>query len=126
MAREVIRTDGAPRALGPYSQGIATGSTLYCAGQIGLDPSSGTLVPGGIEAETRRALENLRAVVHGAGSRLSAVLKTTVFLADMGEFEAMNRVYAEFFPEAPPARSTVQVSRLPKDARVEIEAIVSI
>lgn len=126
MAREVIRTDKAPKALGPYSQAIASGSTLYCAGQVGLDPASGTLVPGGVEPETRRALQNLREVVAAAGGNLGGVLKTTVFLADLGEFEAMNRIYAEFFPEAPPARSTVEVSRLPKNARVEIEAIVSI
>ncbi len=122
--RRVIQTPQAPAAIGPYSQGVAAGSFLHTAGQIGLDPATGKLVGGGIETETRRALQNLRAIVEAAGARLEDVVKTTVFLTTMDDFAAMNRVYAEFFPEQPPARSTVAVLALPAGARVEIEALV--
>ncbi|HZM15327.1 MAG TPA: RidA family protein [Candidatus Krumholzibacteria bacterium] len=122
--RRVIQTPQAPAAIGPYSQGVAVGSFLHTAGQIGLDPATGKLVGGGIETETRRALQNLRAIVEAAGARLEDVVKTTVFLTTMDDFAAMNRVYAEFFPEQPPARSTVAVLALPAGARVEIEALV--
>jgi len=123
MERQVIHTDNAPKAIGPISQAIRVGEFIFCAGQAGLDPSTGNLVSGGIEAETRRVLQNLAAVLEAAGTSCSRVVKTTVFLLDMNEFQKMNAVYAEFFPMNPPARSTVQVARLPKDARVEIEVI---
>ena len=123
MERQVIHTDNAPKAIGPYSQAIRVGDFVFCAGQAGLDPATGNLVSGGIEAETRRTLQNLAAVLEAAGTSFSRVVKTTVFLLDMNEFQKMNAVYAEFFPTNPPARSTVQVARLPKDARVEIEVI---
>ena len=123
MERKVVSTAQAPKAIGPYSQGIRVGDFVFCAGQAGLDPATGRLVEGGIEAETRRVLKNLSAVLDQAGTSLQNVVKTTVFLTDMNEFKAMNAVYAEFFPSNPPARSTVQVARLPADAHVEIEAI---
>ncbi len=123
MERKIVSTVQAPKAIGPYSQGIRVGEFIFCAGQAGLDPATGRLVEGGIEAETRRVLKNLAAVLDEAGTSLGNVVKTTVFLTDMTEFKAMNAVYAEFFPTNPPARSTVQVARLPADARVEIEAI---
>lgn len=123
MERQVIHTEEAPRAIGPYSQAIRVGDFVFCAGQAGLDPATGKLVEGGIKAETRRVLQNLSAALEAAGSSLSRVVKTTVFLTNLDDFKAMNAVYAEFFPSAPPARSTVQVSRLPAGACVEIEAI---
>jgi 2-iminobutanoate/2-iminopropanoate deaminase len=123
MERQVIHTNQAPKAIGPYSQAIRVGEFVFCAGQAGLDPATGHLVSGGIEAETRRTLQNLAAVLAAAGTSLERVVKTTVFLLDLNEFQRMNAVYAEFFPTDPPARSTVQVARLPKDARVEIEVI---
>jgi 2-iminobutanoate/2-iminopropanoate deaminase len=121
--KEVITTDKAPKALGPYSAGIRVGNMIYTAGQVGIDPVVGEIVAGGIEAETRQVLHNLQAVLKAAGSSLDFVVKTTVFLQDMGEFSRMNAVYAEFFKEKPPARSTVQVGALPKGAAVEIEAV---
>ncbi|MBI3271241.1 MAG: RidA family protein [Planctomycetes bacterium] len=121
--RRVVATESAPRAIGPYSQAIACGDWVFTSGQIAIDPASGTLVPGGITEQTRRVLENLGAVLAAAGSSLDRVVKTTVFLKDMGEFAAMNEVYATFFREAPPARSTVEAARLPRDVRVEIDAI---
>ncbi|MBI4789327.1 MAG: RidA family protein [Chloroflexi bacterium] len=126
MERQVVLTEGAPKAIGPYSQGMRVGDFVFCAGQAGLDPLTGRLVEGGIEAETRRVLQNLSAVLGQAGASLHDVVKTTVFLTDMDDFKAMNAVYAEFFASTPPARSTVQVSRLPAGARVEIEAIAVI
>jgi 2-iminobutanoate/2-iminopropanoate deaminase len=126
MERQVVSTDQAPKAIGPYSQAIRVGDFVFCAGQAGLEPATGVLVKGGIEAETRRVLQNLAAVLQAAGSSLSRVVKTTVFLTNMDEFQKMNAVYAVFFPSAPPARSTVQVSRLPKDACVEIEVIATV
>jgi len=126
--KDAIRTTKAPGAIGPYSQGVrfARGGLVVTAGQLGMDPGSGALVPGGIAAETRRALENLRAVLEAAGSSLEQVVKTTVFLADMEEFAAMNEVYATFFVEPFPARSAVEVAELPKGGRVEIEALAEI
>ena len=121
--RRVIQTTQAPGAIGPYSQAIVVEPFLFTAGQVGLDPETKKLVPGGIEAETRQALQNVRAIVEAAGGRLDDVVKTTVFLATMEDFAAMNRVYAEFFPQRPPARSTVAVAGLPVGARVEIEAL---
>ena len=123
MERQVIHTDHAPKAIGPYSQAIRVGEFIFCAGQTPIDPATGNLVPGEIEAQTRRVLQNLSAVLEAAGTSLSRAVKTTVFLLDMNDFQRMNAVYAEFFPADPPARSTVQVARLPRDARVEIEVI---
>ena len=122
MPRTVVTTANAPQAIGPYSQAITLDNLVFCSGQIPLTPA-GTLAEGDITAQTRQVLTNLQAVLQAAGSSLGNVLKTTVFLADMNEFAAMNAVYAEFFAGEPPARSTVQVSRLPRDVRVEIEAI---
>lgn len=121
--KQVILAERAPRAIGPYSAGIRVGTMVYTAGQLGLDPATGELVQGGIQAETRQALSNLRNVLEAAASSLDLVVKTTVFLRDINEFAAMNEVYAEFFQEKPPARSAVQVAALPKAAAVEIEAV---
>jgi 2-iminobutanoate/2-iminopropanoate deaminase len=126
MERQAISTEGAPKAIGPYSQAIRIGDFVFCAGQAGLEPATGTLVQGGIEAETLRVLQNLSAVLEAAGSSMGRVIKTTVFITNMDEFQKMNAVYAEFFPSPPPARSTVQVSRLPKDACVEIEVVATV
>jgi 2-iminobutanoate/2-iminopropanoate deaminase len=123
---QTIRSDDAPQAIGPYSQAIRCGAWLFTSGQVALDPKTGVLVPGGIEAEVSRALENLGAVLRAAGSDPSRVVKTTVFLVDLGEFQAMNAIYARFFAEARPARSTVQVAALPRGARFEIDAIAMI
>ncbi len=120
--RQAIQTDQAPRAIGPYSQAIRAGDLVFCAGQVGFDPATMQLVEGEIEGQTRRALQNLSAVLEAAGTSLARVVKTTVFMADLGEFQRMNAVYGEFFPEAPPARSTVQAG-LPRNARIEIECI---
>jgi 2-iminobutanoate/2-iminopropanoate deaminase len=121
--RSVVSTAGAPGAIGPYSQAIAAGELLFCSGQIPLDPSSGQIVEGDVGAQTRRVLDNLVAVLHAGGSSPEQVVKTTIFLADMNDFATVNAVYGEYFPSEPPARSTVQVARLPRDVRVEIEAI---
>ena len=123
MDRKVIKSEKAPKALGPYSVAIRAGMYVFASGQLGLDPTSGNLVLGGIEAETRQALTNIQHVLEDSGSGLDAVVKTIVFLKDMAEFSKMNAIYGEFFPENPPARSTVQVAALPKDGRVEIEAV---
>ena len=125
MQRQVINSGQAPKAIGPYSQAIRAGDFVFCAGQTPIDPATGNLVEGGIEEQTRRALQNLSVVLQAAGTSMSQVVKTTVFLLDMNDFAKMNAVYAEFFPTNPPARSTVQVARLPKDARVEIEVIAT-
>jgi 2-iminobutanoate/2-iminopropanoate deaminase len=121
--RHALETDGAPAAIGPYSQAIVAGGFVFCSGQIPLDPATGELVTGGVAAETRRVLDNVRAVLDAAGSSLDAVVKTTVFLADMADFAAMNAVYAEYFRAPAPARSTVQAAALPRAARVEIEVV---
>ncbi len=124
MKRVTVSTARAPAALGPYSQAVVAGDQfVYTAGQIPMDPRTGQIVGEEIVAQTRQALENLRSVLEAAGSGLGAVLKTTVFLKDMNDFAAMNDVYKDFFPEAPPARSAVEVARLPKDVRIEIEAV---
>jgi 2-iminobutanoate/2-iminopropanoate deaminase len=120
-----IATSAAPAALGPYSQAIAAGETLYCAGQIPLDPTTGELVGEDVATQTRRVLENLRAVLAANGMSFEHVLKTTVFMTNLGDFGAMNAVYSDFFPAPYPARSTVQVAALPRGAQVEIEAIAS-
>lgn len=123
MDRIVITTDKAPKAIGPYSVAIRTGNLVLTSGQIGLDPATQTIVTGGVEAETRQALTNLKHVLAEAGSGLDRAVKTIVFLKDMADFPVMNAVYAEFFPENPPARSTVAVAGLPKGAAVEIEVV---
>ncbi len=123
MELKPVHSDNAPAAVGPYSQGISLGDFVFCAGQAGVDPATGKLVEGGVEAQTRRVLENLKAVLEAAGTDLGHVVKTTVFLTDMADFAAMNRVYAEMFGEHRPARSTVAVKGLPVGASVEIEAI---
>ncbi|MDI6871030.1 MAG: RidA family protein [Bacillota bacterium] len=124
MARIPVATKAAPAAIGPYSQGIVWGNLLFVSGQLGMDPATGQLEPDTL-SQARRALENLKAILAEAGFSLEDVVKTTIFLLDLADFAAVNEVYAGFFPEAPPARSTVQVARLPKDARVEIEAIAA-
>ena len=126
MNKKVIQTEKAPKAIGPYSQAIATDNMVYTAGQIALIPTTGELIQGGVEEQTRQVLNNLSAVLEAAGSSISKVVKTTVFLKDMGDFPKMNGVYAEFFGENPPARSTVAVAGLPKGAFVEIEAVAVI
>ncbi len=121
--RSVVRTDAAPGAIGPYSQAIVAGNLVFCSGQIPLDPASGQIIEGGIEDQTRQVLNNLTAVLQAAGTTMHRIVKTTIFLADMNDFAAVNAVYGEYFGSEPPARSTVQVARLPRDVRVEIEAI---
>ncbi len=123
QGKQVIETKEAPEVIGPYSVGIRAGRFVFTAGQIGIKPPSGEVVPGGVEAETRQALVNLSKVLQAGGSSLDQVVKTTVFLRDMQDFAKMNGVYAEFFKENPPARSAVQVAALPKGVAVEIEAI---
>lgn len=123
-SRKVISTESAPAAIGPYSQGIVWGNLLFISGQLPIDPASGELVSGSIEEKTRRVIENIRAVAEAAGASLQDVVKTTVFLKDMNDFGAVNSVYAECFPDAPPARAAIQVAALPKDADIEIEAVV--
>jgi len=124
--RKVIQTDTAPQAVGPYSQAIVAAGLVWVSGQIALDPARGVLIDGDIEAETRRVLENLRAVLSAAGSALEHLVRTTVYLTDLGDFEAVNRVYAEFFPGAPPARVCIEVCSLPKGARVEIDGVAQL
>jgi 2-iminobutanoate/2-iminopropanoate deaminase len=121
--KKAVATAAAPSAIGPYSQAIALGDLIFCSGQIGIDPASGKMVEGGIEGETRRVLENLREVLTAGGFTLAQVVKTTVFLVSLADFETVNRIYGEHFAAPYPARSTVQVSALPRAARVEIEAI---
>lgn len=124
--RETVGTKEAPEAIGPYSQGIRSGGFLFCSGQIPIDPATGKLIAGGIGEQTDRVLRNLSAVLAAGGGSLETVVKTTVYLVEMGDFPAMNAVYGRYFPKDPPARATVQVSRLPAGALVEIDAIASI
>jgi 2-iminobutanoate/2-iminopropanoate deaminase len=126
MPFDVVSTPGAPKAIGPYSQAIVSQGFLFTAGQVALDPSTGQLVPGGIAEQTSRALDNLRAVLRAAGSDVSQVVKTTVFLVDMADFTAMNEVYGRVFGDHRPARSTVAVAALPRGALVEIEVIATV
>jgi 2-iminobutanoate/2-iminopropanoate deaminase len=121
--KNVVITDRGPKPIGPYSQAIKANGFVYLSGQVALDPSSGELVGSDIRQQTERVLENIKGILEASGSNLHHVIKTTVFLKDMNDFSAMNEVYARYFTAAPPARSTVQVSRLPKDALVEIEVI---
>ena len=124
--KKIIVTDKAPKAIGPYSVAVQTGQMVYTAGQIGLDPATGEIVPGGIEAETRQVLTNLKNVLEASGSSLGDVVKTTVFLRDMADFAKMNVIYGEFFNQQPPARTTVAVAGLPKGGNVEIEAVATL
>ena len=126
MTKEIIHTDKAPAAVGPYSQAVRIGSLVFTAGQIPIDPATGKLVADDISVQTEQALKNLTAVLEAAGSSLDNVVKCTVFLKDMGEFGAMNEVYGRFFSSNPPARSAVQAAALPLDVRVEIEAIAAL
>ncbi len=121
--KEIVQTERAPQAIGPYSQALKANGLIFASGQIPIDPQTGQFVPGGIVEQTEQVLKNLSAVLEAAGSGLDRVVKTTVFLLDMQEFTQMNEVYGKFFSEQPPARATVQAARLPRDARVEIEAI---
>jgi 2-iminobutanoate/2-iminopropanoate deaminase len=121
--KEIIKTDKAPKAIGPYSAGVKTDPFIFTAGQLGIIPESGNIIEGGIESETKQALINIQHILEEAGSSLQQVVKTTVFLRDMNEFAQMNAVYAEFFPNNPPARTTIQISALPKNGAIEIEAI---
>lgn len=123
MTRRAVSTSAAPSAVGPYSQAIAASDLVFCSGQVGLDPATGELVEGGIEAQSERTLKNLSAVLDAAGCSMADVVKTTCFLADIADFATFNAIYARFFPDPPPARSTFQVAALPKGARVEVEAI---
>jgi len=123
IVREIIKTECAPAAIGPYSQAVRANGFIFASGQIPLDPQTGEFVGGGVAEQTEQVMRNLRAVLEAAGSGLDRIVKTTVFLADMNDFAAMNEVYGRYFTENPPARATVQAARLPRDARVEIEAI---
>jgi 2-iminobutanoate/2-iminopropanoate deaminase len=121
--RRIVRTEEAPQAIGPYSQAVVAGGFIFASGQIPTDPATGRFVEGGVREQTRQVLRNLSKVLEAAGSSLARVVKTTVFLADMNDFAAMNEVYASFFHDEPPARSTVEAARLPRDARVEIDVV---
>jgi len=123
---KIISTPHAPAAIGPYSQAVISNGFAFLSGQIPLDPVSGQIVEGDIAAQTHRVLENLKAVLEGSGSALSKVVKTTVYLKDMGEFARMNEVYAQYFPANPPARATVEAARLPRDVHVEIDCIATV
>ena len=124
--KSIIHTSKAPAAIGPYSQAIQIGQLLFTSGQVPIDPETGAIVEGGIQEQARQSLNNIKAILNAAGTNMGAVVKTTVFLQDMNDFAAMNEVYAQFFQEPYPARSAVQVGRLPKDALVEIEAIAQL
>jgi len=123
--KKIVVSDKAPKAIGPYSIAVQTGQMVFTAGQIGLDPATGEIVQGGIEAETRQVLTNLKNVLEASGSSLGDVVKTTVFLRDMADFAKMNAIYGEFFNQQPPARSTIAVAGLPKGGAVEIEAVAT-
>ena len=121
--KRVVRTDQAPSAIGPYSQAVIANGWIFAAGQVALDPRTGQLVPGDVRIQTKRVMENIKAVLAAAGSSMDKVVKTTVFLRDLNDFGPMNEIYGEYFQENPPARSTVQVAKLPRDAVVEIEVV---
>lgn len=123
MSKEIIRTDHAPGAIGPYSQAVRAGNTVYCSGQIPLDPMTGDLVTGEVGVQTERVMENLKAVLTAAGSGMEDVVSCTVYLVDMGDFAAMNGVYGRYFPSNPPSRATVEVSGLPRGVAVEISCV---
>jgi len=123
MPRQTVRTEKAPQPIGPYSQAVRAGDLLFVAGQGCMNPATGQMERESIEAETRQVLQNVKAILEGAGATLADVVKTTCFLADMNDFQAFNKVYAEFFPSEPPARTTIQAARLPGDIKVEVEAV---
>ena len=123
--KQAISSAGAPKAIGPYSQAVRAGQLLFLSGQVALDPATGQMVEGGVAEQTRRVFENLGAVLSAAGRSFADVVRTTVFLADMNDFAAMNEVYGQYFKEPYPARATVQVARLPRDARVEVDLIAT-
>lgn len=124
MSRKIVQTDRAPKAIGPYSQAVAAGDAVYLSGQVGLDPATGQLVAGGLEAEARRAFDNLVAVAEAAGSSLSAAVRVTVFLTDLGQFAVANRIMQEYFREPYPARVTIGVAALPRGAAIEVDCIL--
>jgi 2-iminobutanoate/2-iminopropanoate deaminase len=124
--KDIVETAAAPKAIGPYSQAVVHNGLAFVSGQIALDPSTGQLVGDDVARQTEQVLENLKAVLEAAGSSLGQVLKTTVYLKDMGEFPRMNEVYARYVPEQPPARSTTEAARLPRDVRIEIDAIAAV
>lgn len=126
MAHEAVRSEGAPAPIGPYSQGVRAGELLFCSGCLGTDPASGELVADDVGAQTKRALDNLGAILAAGGAGFEHVVKTTIFLRNMSDFTAVNAIYGERFTGIPPARSTVEVARLPKDALVEIEAVARV
>ena len=121
--KKIISTSDAPAAIGPYSQAIRAGSTIYCSGQIPLDPKTGQIISGGIDAQTRRVLDNITALLKAEGLGFGNIVKTTIFLTNLGDFQTVNEVYGSYFKNQPPARSTVQVSALPKGANIEIEVV---
>lgn len=123
MSKRIIKTEEAPAAIGAYSQAVVANGFVYTAGQVALDPRTGQLVPGDIRIQTKRVMENVKAVLEAAGSSLDKVVKTTVFLRDMNDFGTMNEIYGSYFKENPPARSTIQVAKLPREAAVEIEVV---
>lgn len=125
MAREALQTDAAPKAIGPYAQAVKVdcGKMIFCSGQIPLDPKTGQMIEGDIAAQTRQVMENLRAVLEAGGASFANVVRCNIFLADMNDFGVVNEIYGQYFPENPPSRATVQVARLPKDSRVEIDCI---
>ena len=126
MEKKIVATDGAPKAIGPYSQAVVAGGFVFCSGQIPIDPASGELVQGDVSKQTKRVLDNLGEVLAATGSSLSKVVKTTVYLKDMGDFAVMNDVYSGYFPSDPPARATVQAAKLPKDVSVEIDCVATV
>ncbi|HET7265406.1 MAG TPA: RidA family protein [bacterium] len=123
MSKRIVRTEEAPEAIGPYSQGVVAGGFVYTAGQLALDPKTGQLVPGDVRIQTKRVMENIKAILESAGTSFANVVKTTVFLRDMNDFGAMNEIYGSYFQENPPVRSTFQVAKLPRDGAVEIEVV---
>lgn len=123
MKKEIISTDMAPKAIGPYSQAVKVGNFLFISGQIPIDPKTGELIEGNIKEQTKRVLENLKGIIESLGGSLENIIKTTVFLKNIEDFHDMNEIYAEYFKENPPARSTIEVSRLPRNVSIEIEAI---
>jgi len=124
--KQTISTDKAPKAIGPYSQAVVYGGLAYLSGQIAIDPATNKVIEGGISAQTERVLDNVRAILEACGASLDSVLKTTVFLRDMGDFTPMNQTYERYFPDDPPARSTVQAAKLPRDVSIEIDVIAAI
>lgn len=123
MAKEIIKTDKAPQAIGPYSQGVKVGNLVFFSGQIALDPATGELVEGGIEEQAKKVMENIKGLLESQGLDFDSIVKTTIFLNDINDFGKVNEIYGSYFNEAPPARSCVEVSRLPKDVAIEIEVI---